>query len=217
MAGTKAVWPVDPASGGTWIGANEAGIAMVLLNRTPGAGSPRVFPVLAAHSGSLLIGGFAPRWGRRRSRGTIIPDLLRRRRIESALEAAGNLPACDFEPFTLLVLHGIHIGVLANTGKRMSLTTDVLSRPILFTSSSLGDHTVIEPRRALFARMVERRPEPLNLDGQAAFHRHRWRSRPSISVLMSRPDAATVSRTMLDVDSRAVRMRYAPISLMQPS
>jgi Transport and Golgi organisation 2 len=189
--GTTAIWPVDPVSGGTWIGVNEAGLAMVLLNRSAGP-----------HTRSLSLG---------RSRGTIIPALLRRRQFGAALNAAASLPAGEFEPFTLLVLQGTNVGVLTNTDGGMSGCVDVLSRPLLFTSSSLGDHLVIEPRRALFARMVERGHGPPNFDRQAAFHRHRWRSRPSISVLMTRPDAATVSRTVLDADAGAVRMRYAPI------
>jgi hypothetical protein len=47
--------------------------------------------------------------------------------------------------------------------------------------------------------------------GQRVFHRHAWPARPEISVLMSRPDAATVSRTVLDVSDGAIRMHYSRI------
>lgn len=185
----KAVWPRDPLSGGTWIGANDAGLAMVILNR-----APRRRTVATP---------------RPRSRGTIIPTLLHSRRIESAIEAASVLPAWEFEPFTLVVLQGRDLGVITNGGERMSLRRDVLSKPIVFTSSSLGDRLVSKPRRALFARMVEASSNPL--DGQRAFHRHCWPERPEISVCMTRPDAATVSHAVLEVGDHTVHMLYTPV------
>ena len=51
-----AIYPIDPESGGTWIGANESGLVAALLNRTPGrARVSRLTPV---------------------SRGIIVPALL---------------------------------------------------------------------------------------------------------------------------------------------
>lgn len=183
------LWPRDPASGGTWIGANDGGIAMALLNR--GAGRPSVKPHAAL------------------SRGTIVPQLLGSSNFTSVVAAAATLPAWRFEPFTLLALHRRALVTVANVNGRMRMATHELSAPIVFTSSSLGDHLVDGPRRALFARLIERSRSPLI--GQAAFHRHRWLNRPEISVLMSRSDAATVSRTVLDVTDTAITMRYTRI------
>jgi hypothetical protein len=93
----------------------------------------------------------------------------------------------------------------------MSVATGCLTGPLLFTSSSLGDDLVLAPRRALFARMVEGQPSSRIFGAQAAFHRHQWRNRPAVSVVMTRPDAATVSRTAIDIDARIVTMRYMPV------
>jgi len=84
-----------------------------------------------------------------------------------------------------------------------------LTAPVMFTSSSLGDRVVEGPRRALFASLVDHSGAPLI--GQARFHRHCWPDRREISVLMTRSDAATVSRTTLDVSEHAIAIRYTPI------
>jgi len=76
----------------------------------------------------------------------------------------------------------------------------------MFTSSSLGDVLVEPPRRELLERLVLAAGDWLH--GQARFHRHRWTSRPEISVNMAREDAATVSRTTIDVTSSTIDLAY---------
>ena len=185
----QAMWPIDPASGGTWIGVNEAGIALVLLNRNPRRRRQSATPL--------------------RSRGTIIPPLLRLTALEDVLARAAALPGNRYEAFTLIALQGSRIGVIRNTNGHMRRRHLHVNRPLVFTSSSLGDHLVLTPRHALFERMVLDSRSPLR--GQAAFHRHGWKTRPEISVRMQRADASTVSRTVLDIGHARVRMHYAPI------
>lgn len=179
-------WPVDPLSGGTWIGVNEVGFAACILNRTP-----RHPAVLAT----------APR-----SRGTILPSLLAEMSMATALRAAAAIPAALFKPFTLVLLHRGLVAVLTNRQGRMTLRLSALLEPRLFTSSSLGDHVVRRPRRSLFARMVAASSDPLQ--AQAAFHDHQWVAHPQVSVRMRRPEAATVSQTVVDVAKHAVHVRY---------
>ena len=142
----------DPISGGTWIGVNDAGLAMAVLNRRP----------------------TEPRPARQRdlSRGTIVPRLLRFSTAESAIDAIGDLPLSRFEPFTLVIVQG-HV-VFSVTSSEPALTSRVqmLTKPLMFTSSSLGDEVADAPRRGLFARLVQASTSPLG--GQRAFHRHRW-------------------------------------------
>src|SRR5262249_23772703 len=89
-----------------------------------------------------------------------------------------------------------------------AITQQRLDRPLLFTSSSLGDAIVERPRRGLFERFMRSRRDPL--DAQARFHRHRWPDQPQVSVCMSREDAATVSHTVVDVSTEAVAVCYVP-------
>lgn len=186
---TAGVWPGDPLSGGTWIGVNDAGLAMVVLNRP----------------------STQPRPGRQRglSRGTIIPGLLRLTTAESAIDAVGDLPLDRFDPFTLVIVQGDVVCSVTSSEGALTSQVQMFTKPVMFTSSSLGEEIADGPRRGLFARLVERTGSPLY--GQRAFHRHRWPHMPEISVLMSRRDAATVSRTLLDVGRRGIRVHYTPI------
>jgi transport and Golgi organization protein 2 len=187
--GTTSLWPVDPVSGGTWIGANDAGLALVLLNRANRGTRPMVFPPL--------------------SRGTIIPRLLEKGTIQAAMDAASGLDVLRFEPYTLVALQRHHGFSITINARRATIRSLDLSRPHFFTSSSLGDDIAVSWREPLFAALVERGAN--RLEGQAAFHRHRWIDRPEFSVRMSRRDAATVSITTIDVSDRRIHMRYVDL------
>jgi hypothetical protein len=181
------MWPVDPEAGGTWIAVNDAGLAMTLLN-----------------------GSWCEQTDLRQStasRGTIIPQLIACRSIGSVVAAGASLVAAAFEPFTLVAVHHAQVAVIANVGTTVSHRTDSLSQPLFFTSSSLGSDLVLAPRRALFDAMLGASASPVV--AQDAFHRHQWEGRSEISICMSRPDAATVSHTIIDVTEREVAMQYA--------
>jgi hypothetical protein len=187
-----AVFPVDPVSGGSWIGVNDAGLALALLNRNR-PGDARGLAV--------------------RSRGTLIPRLLAAGTLAGLRRRLGRILHSDaprFEPFTLVAVHRGALGVAINDGRAWSFETRLLTRPIVFTSSSLGDALVTAPRRALFAALVRCSPRPL--EGQRRFHRHRWPGRPEISVCLSRPDAATVSRTIVDIRGTRASLSYQSLS-----
>lgn len=185
-----ACFPVDPLSGGTWIGLNDAGLALALLNSNTD-GNPATGP--------------------RQSRGTIIPPLLACKTFEDLVERAHAIVAEDFAAFRLVAIHAGRIAVILGNGRDLSCRTDTINRPVVFTSSSLGDHVVAGPRRALFERMVLRRPANAWLGAQRLFHRHRWPSQPAISVQMTRPDGRTVSRTVIDLSSRNIALHYRPL------
>lgn len=186
----RALWPVDPLSGGTWIGVNDAGLVMVLLNRH------------SRHS---------PAWTPTHSRGVLIPRLLGAGSLEMGVECARQqLEAADrdarFDPFTLVMIQSQDLATVDYRDGATAVARQRLARPLLFTSSSLGDHVVEPPRRRLFSALVGESPRPLA--GQARFHRHRWPDRPHISVWMARADAATVSHTTIDVSGDGVAIDY---------
>ncbi len=192
------VWPCDPQSGGTWIGVNDAGLAMVLLNRAPRQAAP-TSPTT--------------------SRGVLIPRLLHATDLDAAAARARmrltNGATPRFDPFTLVMIQRRAVVVLDYDNGLNSVTRHRLIAPLLFTSSSLGDEVVDRPRRRLFAALVQASRRPLA--GQARFHRHRWRDRPDLSVWMARPDAATVSRTVVDVRSNAISVAYAALTVRDTS
>jgi hypothetical protein len=84
--------------------------------------------------------------------------------------------------------------------------TSTVTSPFMFTASALEDFLVEEPRRRLFEwLMID--PDAW-LGRQALFHRHQWADKRDISVLMERDDAATVSRTTIDVGGNGIEVEY---------
>ncbi len=183
----RALMPIDPDSGGTWIAANDAGLVFVLLNAS---GEAR------ARAGVV-------------SRGTIIPTLIGCDTVSRALAQAHLIPADRFAPFRLLIIDRHEVADCRPDGDCIRHRRSDLRRAMLRTSSGLGDALVTGPRRALFQRTVT-----AARDARAAqdrYHVHQWPGREAISVNMRRPDAATVSRTVVEVRDGSVRMSYQAI------
>ena len=184
----RAVYPVDPVAGGSWIGINDVGLTVALLNRT-------IVPNLPTDT--------------RLSRGLIVPSLLDRSSLAEALDAANALDVARFNLFRLLLVHGRHGAILSSNGHALALEQIDVTAPHLLTSSSLGDQVVDEPRRRLFERLVINGPP--SLCAQHRFHCHQWPDRRDLSVLMERTDARTVSQSFVTVSSGLKRFRYLPV------
>ena len=169
-SGRRAVWPTDPDGGGTWIAARADGLVLAVLNRNiPPNGRPRPS----------------------RSRGGLIPGLIDAAHAAEAMDQLMGQDLAGLAPFRILALDPDGAARLATWD---GLTLDraaVLEPPFCLASSGLGDDRVY-PRIPLFGAMVAQDPRP---ETQDAYHRHRWDDAPEISVLMSRPDARTVSIT----------------------
>jgi hypothetical protein len=184
--------PIDPASGGTWIAANDAGLIFVLLNANHGTAAP--------------AGAF--------SRGTIIPTLVGCATVSRALDEAQRIRASRFAPFRLLIIDHNEIVDCRPDGEHIRHRRSRLRAAILRTSSALGDAVVAGPRRTLFQRTFSRARNARAAQDQ--YHRHQWPGRSPISVNMRRDDAATVSRTIVEVHESSVRLSYQAIGYARP-
>lgn len=189
----RAIMPVDPVSDGTWVAVNDAGLMMSLLNSNAATTPPpqsqrRDLPPL--------------------SRGRIIPSLLHCDCAAAAIVLAKQLRPADYQPFRLVVLDGQTCAEAMSDGIGIRAVRRAMgSTPLLFTSSGLGDDLVQGPRCRLFELMVMREG---NSDRQDEFHRHSWPQRPELSVCMSRPDARTVSYTVVELTVERATMIYHP-------
>lgn len=186
FGGRRAVFPVDPVSGGTWIAANDAGLVFSTLNRydAPADG---------------VIGNA--------SRGLVILTLLHCCSLENVLATTDRLALVDCLPYRLVVAGEREFVVLSRSNGCLQLEQRAsLDEPAMFTSSGLGDEVVIKPRQDLFEQMVRQdRNQPR---AQDAFHRHVWPGREEISVAMRRVDARTVNCTAVERDAESVTMTY---------
>lgn len=179
------IMPIDPLSGGTWMGCNNAGLAVVLLNMSPGC---------TPHT---------PRPGDK-SRGSIVPTLLAAANIAEAADLAATLPAHDYPPFRLLLATTEHYALLSACRDLVRpVDSGRLDRPLMLTSSGLGDDIVLPHRRELFGQLLGSSlgDAYVTADAQDRFHRTAHSQRPELGVLMHRADACTVSITTLTLDS----------------
>ncbi|MFO0860586.1 MAG: NRDE family protein [Phycisphaerales bacterium] len=183
--------PLDPHSGGTWVGLASAGYMLALLNFNPGT---------------------KPACGPRRnaaSRGLVIPAVGLEDDMQGAVQAATRLDVSRTPPFRLVIAGRDQVAEVTSPGygAPKSLRLLPLVEPLLFASSGLGDDLVDRPRRELMNRFFgedrERWPR-----AQAEFHGHSWPKRPEVSVLMARAGARTVSRTAVTIRGDHMNMTY---------
>ena len=171
--GLQVVMPIDPVGGGTWVAASESGLVYALLNAADDE-----------------IGRLDPP-----SRGAIIPSLAG---SPSLADVGDRLRAGDwrmFQPWRLVATDGAHLLLARSAGGRLRLDTQPLPRAFMTTSSSFEETRASEARARLFHRIVA---SP-HVAAQDAFHAHQWPAAPELSVRMSRPDARTVSRSVVDI------------------
>jgi hypothetical protein len=181
----RAILPLDPAGGGTWIAASDATLALTVLNVTREPGGRVTAP---------------------RSRGTIIPALLAAGSLAEAAEWALALEARDFAPFRLVIADRRECVEILSEGIRPELVLrSELTAPLLFASSGLGDALVEGPRSDLFARLLAGGDWP---SAQDTFHRHSWPDLPHLSVCMRRPDAHTVSHSVVALTTGSASLHY---------
>jgi len=187
----RVVYPTDPEGGGTWVGVNSDGLIAALLNRTDSSS--------AATSAATCR--------RIESRGAVVPHVLAAATMHQALDRVRDLAGEPFAPFRLALVRHRALWIVTGGGTAgLTIESHPLLTSFVLASSALGDRLVEAPRRMLFHTLQaahERDP----LEAQAVFHRHRWPARPEISVLMSRADARTVSRTRIDVPAGTSMVR----------
>lgn len=188
VRGVSFVAPIDGDHGGSWIGANEFGLTLCLLNR---------------------YGDWAPDLARvYNSRGLLLTDLLDCRRSEVVTERLGGIDLEAFQPFTLLALTAAEPALLFDwTGFESTIQPDAEAQMPL-TSSSISSR-VVDLRRQLFAKMASQ-GETLDVDMLRQFHCSHIPERGPGSICMHREDAATVSLSIVTVSLAGVEFVYQP-------
>ena len=187
--GVSFVAPQDEEAGGTWLAANEWGVTIGLLNLYRAEGASSAPPV-----GGEFV-----------SRGLLMVDLAD---CASATELLTRLDAEDlfrYRPFTLFCLDaegGEQVVDWSGTELSRRIGGELL--PLI--SSLLVDRVARRERRRLLDRY--RTTGPLNPSRLLEFHRSHEPEKGPLSPCMHRPDAATVSLSVVEVRPGEVRMLY---------
>jgi hypothetical protein len=122
----------------------------------------------------------------------------------------------DYSPFRLLLVSPGAIAEVQSDGHRLVADgPSSLTEPLLFTSSGLGDELVLGPRRRLFDGQFFAAEDLAEC--QDTFHRHSWPEAPHLSVCMSRPDACTVSLTVVELSTSGGTLTYRPCAPDRPA
>lgn len=197
LSDTRALYPTDPQGGGTWMGVNEFGLTLCLLNY---------------YSAEKLYQPEDPV-----SRGLLVPALLDAATVS---EAVSRLAAMNLEPYPPFIMLGIAPGeaVTAVTWNGSGPTSAVVDDPPILTTSSHEEGRVVAFRREQFHRWFTQgwtlTPEHL-----LAFHRSQEPEPGPFAVCMERDDAATQSLSHVEVKASSIAFIYSagPPSIVSPN
>ena len=192
--GISFIAPADGDHGGTWIGVNQFGLTLCLLNRYGDA-----------HSRTATT--FT-------SRGLLLTELLD---CEGGQQTYERVEASDleqFQPFTMTILTANEAALVLDWTGRDCLVRQADESQTSLTSSSLQEPQIGERRREQFQKMLR---EAGNYDTVLddterlwQFHRSHLPERGPYSVCMHREDAATVSLSAVTVTREVIEFVYHP-------
>jgi uncharacterized protein with NRDE domain len=191
LRGVSYVAPVDGDHGGSWIGVNQSGVTLCLLN----------------HYGDRSI----KRDEKYVSRGSLLKDLLDSLSSREVVQRVDEMELDRFQPFTLLVVSAGDPAISIQWTGAECIFDFCADACMPLTSSSLKDPKVVALRQKLFAEMLSKRTA-LDTELLHQFHRSHWPERGRSSVCMHRDDAATVSLSIVTVDRDTIEFRYQPDS-----
>jgi hypothetical protein len=181
---TRALYPAEP-SGLTWIGLNNAGVSLALLNRSENFGCSSL-----------------------RSRGELIPQLIGALSADEIEKRIRNLDL-DYKPFRLI---GIFLRERAIREWRWSgEELRPLRRPWKrrsWFSSSLSDAMATRMRATRLRKLWS--VATFHPDSLREMHASHLPTPGPFSICMHRSGAATLSYTEIRVESDLALMTYAP-------
>jgi len=185
--------PRDPDGGGSWIGVNDAGLTLCLLNAAEGNPS-RLVP-------------------NPRSRGRVLWEMFHLDDTRTVGEhlATDDKQLDDVRAFHLVAIEpgksGRHALAVRFRWDGEKLYHDEHDGPGLFVSSSLDPSGVARGRSEAWRMLITRVPNP-DRDTLGAWLASHEPERGPFSICMHRPDARTVSRTLVNVDSQKIELAY---------
>ena len=183
----EAVAPRDADANGTWLGVNDLGLTVGILNAWDASEVIDVEP---------------------RSRGLLVRDLLAEPSQEAVRSRLQNEDLSRYRGFHVLAFEPGREPIGHRWDGR-TLASSIVEAPIC--SSSFEGAAVRTERRRQFEDLRRRHEEGSSVQlGELLelYHASHYPERGPYSVCMHRDDASTVSCTHIDVRAGAARMRY---------
>lgn len=191
LKGVKYIAPADADAGGSWIGVNEFGVSLAVLNYYHARGAPPA-------PGKDFI-----------SRGLLLKSLLDCREPAEALRRLRQERLANYRPFILLIFAPAAPPLTCtwNAGEGQLQIDREVECPL--SSSSFDSREVIERRIKRFRERFSGFPL-LSAALLRSYHHSHWPERGPYSVCMHREDAHTVSYSEISVDPDIIEFRYVP-------
>ena len=187
------VVPLDPVGGGSWLGVNQYGLTLALLNFYQGN----------VPSGKLV------------SRGSIVRNAMVSTCLADVREYLAGCTLRKYAPFSLIAFApkepsftSTERGQCVVAGYRWNgQTLSALNQQSPLTSSAVDFAAVSASRLAAYKKIVESAKFP---EGELfrQFHRSHHPEKSHRSVCMHREDARTVSFSQVSVSEGKARYRY---------
>jgi len=191
LKGVKYIAPGDADAGGSWIGANEFGVSLAILNYYHARGAA---PVPAKD----YI-----------SRGVLLKSLFDCRGQAEALRQLQQERLENYRPFILLIFAPAAPPLASTWNAREGGLKIDREAACPLSSSSFDSREVIEGRIKLFRERFSG-SRPLTAEFLRSYHRSHEPEAGPYSVCMHREDAQTVSYSEISVDSNIIEFRYLP-------
>ena len=183
--GVRYVAPVDGDHGGSWIGVNEFGLSLCLLNR---------YGDLRIEAAKDYV-----------SRGLLLIDLLDCHRTDSLKLRLNDFDLARFRPFILLGVGKESASTLFQwNGVQLSVIPDAEGL-VPLTSSSAREPGIATERTKQFELL---RTDELTESKLVEFHRSHLPQRGAYSVCMHREGASTVSLSQVRVSNGEIEFSY---------
>jgi len=184
----QALFPLDPEGGGTWVGVNDLGTAVSLLNHYP---------------------AYVPEPAHKQSRGDLVVRLLAATDARKALAALAGEDLSGYGSCKLVMVSaaGVLTTLTWDGQEVVVLQHDV---PQVWASSSTHHRAANDHRRSLFFQQ-----QPQTFETLQVFHRDQSHSNSALNVFMHSPEARTVSVTAVHVAAAGIAMHYLPVIATQ--
>lgn len=187
LNGARAVFPYE-SSGGTWIGGNDRGLALALLNQNLNSPAPEKV----------------------KSRGMVVRKLLGATSVSELQASLHRLELAGMLPFRLLafVPHDKAVLEWAWHGAKLQVKAYPWKYGHWF-SSGLGDDRATRERGAI-CQAAWRQARAGTLTWLRQVHRSHRPKRGAFSICVHRNDAQTVSYTEISCGKASLELRYYP-------
>jgi Transport and Golgi organisation 2 len=184
--GHALLYPAEP-SGGTWIGVNDTGFSLALINWHAVSSLPKR-PVV--------------------SRGTVVKTLIRLQSSNQLVPAIEGLPIRRMPPFRLIAILLLERAVHEFRWNQIEISEQRYEWEARHWFSSGFDETAVQEKRAKVCRTAWDQPQAGSLNWLRQLHASHSPAPGPFSVCMHHKDAATVCYTEIVSGNGTVVMKY---------